>query len=302
MRPRRILTSMAFVVITLLLCSTAPDATAATREPVVDGIIRDGGPFGPKDGIGDVVLDGSVVQTLHVPSFEDRGIIEFNLAGLSQPILNVELVLPVFSSNPFPFTIAVFGYAGDGALTVSDWDQGSLLTSFLYSGEQTVTLDVTSFIRSAVAAGDEFAGFNFRVAGPPIIGPFVAFGSLDFPPSAFLRINESSSVISIDIRLPDSINRKSKGKVPVAILTTASFDATTVDPSTVRFGVTGTEAAPVHFALEDVDGDGDIDMVLHFNTQDTGIECGVTSVLLVGETVSGQVIAGSDSIKTVGCK
>jgi len=294
---------MAFVAVTLLLCSTAPDATASTREPVVDGIIRDGGPFGAKDGIPDVVLDGSVVQTLHVPSFEDRGIIEFNLSGLSQPILNVELVLPVFASNPFPFTIDVFGYTGDGALTLSDWAQGSLLTSFSHSGEQTVTLDVTSFISSAVAAGDAFAGFNFRFAGPPNIGPFVAFRSLEFPPSAFLKINESSPVISIDISLPDSINRKSKGKVPVAILTTATFDATTVDPSTVRFGTTGTEAAPVHFTLEDVDGDGDIDMVLHFNTQDTGIVCGVTtSVSLLGETVSGQVIAGSDSIKTVGCK
>ena len=301
MRTREILRSMAFVAVTLLLCSTAPDATASTREPVVDGIIRDGGPFGAKDGIPDVVLDGSVVQTLHVPSFEDRGIIEFNLSGLSQPILNVELVLPVFSSNPFPFTIDVFGYAGDGALTLSDWAQGSLLTSFLYSGEQVVTLDVTSFISSAVAAGDAFAGFNFRFAGPPNIGPFVAFRSLEFPPSAFLKINESSPVISIDISLPDSINRKSKGKIPVAILTTATFDATTVDLSTVRFGKTGTEAAPVHFTLEDVDGDGDIDMVLHFNTQDTGIVCGVTSVSLIGETLSGQVIAGSDFIKTVGC-
>ena|SRR5215213_339751 len=303
MRTRGILRSMAFVAVTLLLCSTAPDATASTREPVVDGIIRDGGPFGAKDGIPDVILDGSVVQTLHVPSFEDRGIIEFNLSGLPQPILKVELVLPVFSSNgPFPFTIDVFGYTGDGALTLSDWAQGSLLTSFSHSGEQTVTLDVTSFIHSAVAAGDAFTGFNFRFAGPPNIGPFVAFRSLEFPPSAFLKINESSPVISIDISLPDSINRKSKGKVPVAILTTATFDGTTVDPSTVRFGATGTEAAPVHFTLEDVDGDGDIDMVLHFNTQDTGLVCGLTSVSLSGETVSGQVIAGSDSIKTVGCK
>ena len=302
MNTHRILRSITFLAVTLLLCSSAPDATASTRDPVVDAIIRDGGPFGPKDGIGDVVLDGSVVQTLHVPAFEDRGIIEFDLSGLSQPILSVELVLPVFSSNPFPFTIDVFGYAGDGVVTLSDWDQGSLLTSFLYSGEQTVTLDVTSFIQSAVAAGDAFAGFNLRFADPPVIGPFVAFRSLEFPPSAFLRINESSPFISIDISLRESINPKSKGKVSVAILTTATFDATTVDPSTVRFGATGTEAAPVHSTLEDVDGDGDIDMVLHFNTQDTGIVCGITSVSLIGETLSGQVIAGSDSINTVGCK
>jgi hypothetical protein len=54
-------------------------------------------------------------------------------------------------------------------------------------------------------------------------------------------------------------------------LTTDSFDATTVDSSTVLFGATGNEAAPVHSALEDVDGNGGTDMILHFNTQDTGI-------------------------------
>jgi len=43
-------------------------------------------------------------------------------------------------------------------------------------------------------------------------------------------------------------------------------------------------------------------MILHFNTQDTGIVCGDTSASLTGETVSGQEIEGSDSIKTVGCK
>ncbi len=50
--------------------------------------------------------------------------------------------------------------------------------------------------------------------------------------------------------------------IPVAILTTGTFDASTVNPATVRFGATGTEAAAVHSALEDVDGDGDLDMIL----------------------------------------
>lgn len=111
--------------------------------------------------------------------------------------------------------------------------------------------------------------------------------------------------VQIDIKpgsFPNSIDPKSKGKIPVAILTTDSFDATTVDTSTVLFGATGMEAAPVHVALEDVDGDGDTDLILHFNTQETGIVCGDTSALLTGESVSGQEIEGSDSIKTVGCK
>ena len=112
------------------------------------------------------------------------------------------------------------------------------------------------------------------------------------------------TTVAIDIKpgsLPNSINPKSKGVIPVAILTTGTFDATTVDSTTVRFGATGTEAAPVHSALEDVDGDGDTDLILHFNTQDAGIQCGDTSASLTGETFSGQAIQGADSVNTVGC-
>ena len=111
--------------------------------------------------------------------------------------------------------------------------------------------------------------------------------------------------VQIDIKpgsFPNSINPRSRGKIPVAILTTDSFDATTASPNTVRFGPTGTEAAPVHSALADVDGDGDIDLILHFKTQATGIKCGDVSALLTGETFGGQAIEGSDSIRTVGCK
>jgi hypothetical protein len=111
--------------------------------------------------------------------------------------------------------------------------------------------------------------------------------------------------IAIDIKprsFPNSINPKSKGVIPVAILTTATFDAGTVDPTTVRFGANGTEAAPVHSALEDVDGDADIDMILHFRTQQTGIRCGDISAPLTAKTTGGQAVEGSDSVKTVGCK
>ncbi len=107
--------------------------------------------------------------------------------------------------------------------------------------------------------------------------------------------------VAIDIK-PDSINPRSEGKILVAILTTDAFDATTVDPSTVRFGATGTEAPPVRAGLEDFDGDGGLDLVLQFNTQDTAIACGDTSVFLTGKIFSGQTIEGSAFTRTVGCE
>ena len=109
--------------------------------------------------------------------------------------------------------------------------------------------------------------------------------------------------MTIDVKpgsVPNSINPKSHGVTPVAILTTATFDATMVDPSSVRFGPNEVRAAKSH--VEDVDGDGNLDRLFHFRTQETGIQCGNRSVLLTGETFSGHGIEGAEPIVTVGCK
>jgi hypothetical protein len=110
--------------------------------------------------------------------------------------------------------------------------------------------------------------------------------------------------VQVDIKpgsFPNNINPKSNGVVPVAILTTNTFAATTVDPLSVTFGPRGAVEAYARGHLEDVDGDGDTDMVLHFRTQETGIVCGDTSATLEGRMVNGLGIRGIDSVQTVGC-
>ena len=94
--------------------------------------------------------------------------------------------------------------------------------------------------------------------------------------------------VDIDVKpgsYPNAINPQSQGVVPVAILTTDRFDAVSVDPTLVRFGPAA--AAPVHSRLDDVDGDGDVDLVLHFATASPGIVCGSTVGLLTGSTFGG---------------
>jgi hypothetical protein len=111
--------------------------------------------------------------------------------------------------------------------------------------------------------------------------------------------------VAIDIK-PGSdtnpINPRSNGKIPVAVLTMDTLDATTVNAATVRFGANGTEAAPVLVSVEDVNDDGRPDLLLHFDTRETGIHCGETSASLIGETFDGQAIEGFDAIRAVGCK
>ena len=121
--------------------------------------------------------------------------------------------------------------------------------------------------------------------------------------SEFLRAHPQ--FISIDIkpgRSGNRVNLKGKGKISVAILTTHDFDATTVSPTTVRFGRTGTEAAPVRFVPRDVNADGLTDLILAFDIEDTDIRCGDTAASLTGETVAGRAIHGTDAIKPVRCK
>jgi len=111
--------------------------------------------------------------------------------------------------------------------------------------------------------------------------------------------------VAIDIKpgeTPNSINPRSGGVILVAILTKPTFDATTVEPLSVRFGPNGAMESHGRGHLEDADGDGDLDLVLHFRTRETGIQCGDTSAFLTGKTQSGQAIKGTDSIETVGCK
>ncbi|MEX2393455.1 MAG: hypothetical protein WD826_03135 [Actinomycetota bacterium] len=97
---------------------------------------------------------------------------------------------------------------------------------------------------------------------------------------------------------------KKTGKIPVAMLTNFDSnpatidDASTIDPSTVCFGdaedrtqrdcTADTPAA----ALNDVDGDGDQDLKMHFNAPEAGIDPGDTTACVHGRTYSGQAFEG----------
>ncbi len=118
-----------------------------------------------------------------------------------------------------------------------------------------------------------------------------------------------SLLVDIDIKpgsFPNSINTNSMGLVPVAILTTADFDATTVDPDTLIFmaadDLIGDEDYRncVRHGIEDVDGDGDLDLVCKFPQKTTWINCDTTQGAIIGDTFSGQFIIGFDSINPVG--
>ncbi|MDH3626606.1 MAG: PQQ-binding-like beta-propeller repeat protein [Acidobacteriota bacterium] len=114
--------------------------------------------------------------------------------------------------------------------------------------------------------------------------------------------------VAIDIR-PRSINPGSRGVIPVALLGSDEFNVSDMDVATLRFGP--DEGAcrhdltdPFTFSehLKDMNLDGNMDLMLHFNTQDTGILCGETEATLWGVLLGGSPFEGTDSLQTVGCK
>ena len=102
----------------------------------------------------------------------------------------------------------------------------------------------------------------------------------------------------IDIKpgsYPNNINLNSKGVVPVALLTTDRFNASTADPESVVFA----GALPLHWAVQDVDSDGDADLVFHFKTQELTLDEDSTEATLTGETIGGLPIQGTDTVNIV---
>jgi len=111
--------------------------------------------------------------------------------------------------------------------------------------------------------------------------------------------------VAIDIKPgsdPNSINLGSNGNIPVAIFSTADFDATTIDPTTVFLADAAVKVkgkgTPL-YSIDDVDGDGLLDIIVHVETQGLALTYGDTKAELKGETYGGQKISGEDSVRIV---
>lgn len=111
--------------------------------------------------------------------------------------------------------------------------------------------------------------------------------------------------VTIDIKpgsFPNSINLGARGVVPVAILSSATFDALQVDPATVMLGGAAVKRKPhgrLMASAEDVDGDGLVDLVLHVPTEALQLGPTDTEAVLEGATFDGTPIHGVDSVRVV---
>jgi hypothetical protein len=137
-------------------------------------------------------------------------------------------------------------------------------------------------------------------------GPINLFFQSDDPITLVNTGGAGPTPIDIDIKpgsCPNPINPGSNGLIPVVIFTTDIFDAADVDPGTVTLN--GAEVAvrgkseKLMAHLEDVDGDGDDDLVLQVDTQSDGVGWEEGPVDLIGKTWDEEDIKGTDDVVIV---
>ncbi len=115
-------------------------------------------------------------------------------------------------------------------------------------------------------------------------------------------VTTNLKLITIDIKPgsePNCINLGSEGFIPVAILTTPIFHAADVDQSSLTLEGLHTRVQGKSGnigSFEDVDGDGDLDLVVQFPTADLQLTEADTAVILEGSTLNGTPIQGVDAI------
>jgi hypothetical protein len=168
-------------------------------------------------------------------------------------------------------------------------------------------------LQFGTAVADEAAAMALDMSNPADVGLLVVgrseqgiFGQSHSGRSdAYVVRIDQVTTVTIDIkpgRTSNDINLSSAGLVPVAILGSPGFDAATLDPETVELASAavalrgnGTPMA----SLEDVNGDGRLDLVVHVDTEALELTDGDVEAEVRARTFSGTQLKGTDAVRIV---
>ena len=268
--------------------------------------VEDGAPNGG-DGNNDGTLDSQQDNVASRPNAVDGSYV--TLVSQTGILSRVQAI-----TNPSPgdapggvgfpygfFKFIVDGVGVGGATTVDLLLPGQVQTFYKYA---PTAADPTDHWYDFLYDGQTGAEINGNVVTLHLVdglrgdGDLIADGKIVEPGSP----GATQIEVFIDIRPFTSKNAivpRKWGLVPVAILSTADFDALeAVDRNSLTFGPTGDEQSRA-FCLRrgaDVNRDGFDDLIAFFRTGRTGFQPGDEVGILRGTTVNGQPIEGRDSV------
>lgn len=127
----------------------------------------------------------------------DRGITEFNIMSLTSPVVQAILNLERVGNLSVSQTVSVFGYSGNGTIELSDWGDGTSITSFVVNSSVTaIDVDVTAFINSQIDLSSHFVGFNLR-------SPNNSIEQVLFAPSLAPSASPTLTITDAQVVLPE---------------------------------------------------------------------------------------------------
>ncbi|MDO9372199.1 MAG: Calx-beta domain-containing protein [Gammaproteobacteria bacterium] len=232
------------------------------------------------------------------------GALQFSAANYSVDESGASATITVTRTGGSEGAISVDYSTSDGtAIADSDYTPSIGTLSFADADltPQTFTVPITD---DAVIEINEAVNLTLsNPTGGAVVGT---------PDAAVLTIVDNDSVpppppeitVAIDIKpgddddrhenKPAKINLDSHGKIKVALLSSATFDATTADITTVRFA----DAAPIkHEKIKRVNKDRLKDVVFTFSKQDLNLAPGATTACLTGTTTAGQAFKGCGAVR-----
>ena len=226
---------------------------------------------------------------------------DFITTGLIEPGgLAVDNNGNLFISEGAGQTSPIYKYAPDGTsrstyATISGNASGNGGIAFDGAGNLYVATSHTSGA-SAVRVGPD--------------GTQTPFGDVAITPAGALTVCPALATVqtvSIEIKppaiAPVPINQSSSGVIPVAILSSGTFDATQIDPSSVslagaRVKMIG-KSSKYSCSIQDVNGDGLNDLLCQVSTAQFMIEPGDSTAELEAQASGGQPIQGHEAITIV---
>jgi hypothetical protein len=224
------------------------------------------------------------------------------------------------------------GYGGEGAvdtiLGIID-PQGNLLdynnnTSTVDSGStsiadarlDSVTLPTSGTYTVGVSTYPRFFDLNGNVtettttlspSGPGPAAPGAADTGGDYTlniSGITPRIKQINFEVKPGSKELAPLKPSSKGKVPVAIFGSASFDVSDIDSTSLSFGSTGNEKSlsSCQTQRRDINGDGYADVLCHFKNDAAKFKSGDTSAKMKGKTKKNEEFEGHALLKVIPTK
>lgn len=240
----------------------------------------------------DVFHDNGAVWEQYEVTNPEPGEWKVSLFGADVAPGGEDTTLSVFQQEtPNVAPTAVIDWRIDNGTLFLDGSGSSDVDGTIASHDWYISIDGQDY--SASGATTEFA-----LPGP---GPFAVTLVVEDNDGAAGFADRAITLIDIKPgNAENTLNPASAGVTEVAILSTATFDATAIDPGSLRFG---PGAAPVakgqQVRFKDVNGDGYADLTVKFGTVEAAIEPTADRACVTGVLPDGVAFQGCDVVRVV---